>query len=148
MKIKAISLWEPWATLMRTGAKRIETRTWAAKYRGPLLICAARAQHAFLSTIVNEPDIRAGLAGSGLHFGKAVALVELVDCLPTCRIDPSRHGTHEAACGDFSGGRYGWITKPIDTDFLPFYIRGQQGLFDVDMATWISEGRMRIGGPA
>ena len=38
--IKLISLWEPWATLMAIGAKRIETRSWRTPYRGWLAIQA------------------------------------------------------------------------------------------------------------
>ena len=39
--MKVITLTQPWATLVAIGAKRIETRSWATKYRGPLLIHAA-----------------------------------------------------------------------------------------------------------
>lgn len=40
--MKCISLWQPWATLIAIGAKRIETRAWHTDYRGPLLIHAAK----------------------------------------------------------------------------------------------------------
>ncbi len=40
--MKAITLHQPWATLVAVGAKRIETRSWATSYRGPLAIHAAR----------------------------------------------------------------------------------------------------------
>ncbi len=39
--MKAITLWQPWASLIAIGAKKIETRSWATKYRGPLAIHAA-----------------------------------------------------------------------------------------------------------
>ena len=39
--MKVLTLTQPWATLVAIGAKRIETRSWATKYRGPLLIHAA-----------------------------------------------------------------------------------------------------------
>ena len=42
MKIKAISLWQPWANLIAVGAKKYETRSWKTNYRGALLICASR----------------------------------------------------------------------------------------------------------
>ena len=32
--VKALSLTQPWATLVAMGAKRIETRSWATSYRG------------------------------------------------------------------------------------------------------------------
>lgn len=39
--MKAITLTQPWATLVAIGAKQIETRSWATAYRGPLAIHAA-----------------------------------------------------------------------------------------------------------
>jgi hypothetical protein len=40
--MKAISLWQPWATLVAIGAKTIETRGWSTSYRGPIAIHAAK----------------------------------------------------------------------------------------------------------
>jgi hypothetical protein len=40
--IKAISLWQPWASLMAAGVKLHETRHWWTSYRGPLAIHAAK----------------------------------------------------------------------------------------------------------
>lgn len=39
--MKVITIWQPWASLIVLGHKKIETRGWATKYRGPLLIHAA-----------------------------------------------------------------------------------------------------------
>ena len=35
-EVKALTLTQPWATLVAIGAKRIETRSWSTRYRGPL----------------------------------------------------------------------------------------------------------------
>ena len=40
--MKALTLTQPWATLVAIGAKRIETRSWRTSYRGPLAIHAAK----------------------------------------------------------------------------------------------------------
>lgn len=40
--MKALTLTQPWATLVAIGAKRIETRSWHTSYRGPLAIHAAK----------------------------------------------------------------------------------------------------------
>ncbi len=40
--MKVITLTQPWATLVAIGAKRIETRSWSTRYRGPLAIHAAK----------------------------------------------------------------------------------------------------------
>lgn len=39
--MKAITLHQPWATLISLGVKSIETRSWSTSYRGPLAIHAA-----------------------------------------------------------------------------------------------------------
>ena len=39
--MKAITLWQPWASLIAVGAKRIETRSWSTNYRGPLAVHAS-----------------------------------------------------------------------------------------------------------
>jgi activating signal cointegrator 1 len=42
MMLKALSLTQPWATLVALGAKRIETRSWSTPYRGPIAIHASK----------------------------------------------------------------------------------------------------------
>ena len=39
--MKAITIWQPWASMLACGAKQYETRSWATKYRGPIAIHAA-----------------------------------------------------------------------------------------------------------
>ena len=36
--MKAITIYQPWASLIAAGAKRFETRSWATRYRGPIAI--------------------------------------------------------------------------------------------------------------
>lgn len=45
--MKALTLYEPWASLVALGAKKIETRSWPTKYRGPLAIRAAKSYEAW-----------------------------------------------------------------------------------------------------
>ncbi len=155
--MKAISLWEPWASLIRTGAKTWETRSWAANYRGPLLICAAikGLSDDELISFLCRGDIQAGLAPlvgkslnlcppdgvfgwSGvktqhLHFGKAVAIVNLTRCIPTSTITLGEIAT-DRSYGDFSLGRFAWKLESLQNHFAPFPIKGKQGFFEVDDA--------------
>lgn len=41
MIIPALSLKQPWASLVAQGSKTIETRVWGTRYRGPLAICSS-----------------------------------------------------------------------------------------------------------
>ncbi len=53
--MKAITIWQPWASLIACGAKKYETRSWATNYRGPIAIHAARLNPIkLLADIPNE----------------------------------------------------------------------------------------------
>ncbi len=140
---KALSLWQPWASLVVIGAKSIETRSWRTKYRGPLIIHAAKRwlpdQWAWLQGhwIVRERLFDAGYWVSyqngdpgGLPFGAAVALVELVDCLPTERCTV---GDLERECGDFSAGRWAWFFAKLKRLREPIPVKGQMRLFNLSI---------------
>lgn len=96
--MKALSLWQPWASLLVSGHKRVETRGWPLRHRGPLLIHAARYWSAEISaTCIREPFKDAlesvgvfhpnpFLRPKGLSFGAIVGRVDINDCLPTERV--------------------------------------------------------------
>src|SRR6185437_11126448 len=84
----ALSLWQPWATLVAIGAKRIETRHWHTHYRGPLAIHAAkRKDKDSLALCLSQPFLSALAAGGydtpfELPFGLMIATCRLDQCLP------------------------------------------------------------------
>ena len=130
MIIKAISLWEPWASLIRAGLKRYETRHWKTNYRGPLLICAAVAAR------FTARELRHMIGGMPddfeMHFGHAVAIVDLVDCIPTETMTPELIGT-DAPFGNFDPCRFAWKLENLQI-IKPFPAKGRQGLFNVDVS--------------
>lgn len=145
--MKALSLWEPWASLMATGAKRIETRSWGTSYRGRLLICAAQRVAPDLDEILADPAFQHGLERllprppsrpvdrGDLQFGNAVAMVDLIACAPTTRRPTSLEHLvvpDEHIFGDLSPGRFAWYTSNL-CRLRPFPVRGKQGLFEVDI---------------
>ena len=154
--MKALSLWQPWATLMAIGAKRIETRSWNMRYRGPLAICATKTWNRGvldrLDDAVTEPDrdqpsdwkrILQELSSAGykdisqLPLGSILCVVDVVDCIPTPIIVPRYYNgpplitAKEKAFGDYSQGRYGIVTKNVRRLPKPIPVTGKQGLFDI-----------------
>ncbi len=135
--VKAISLWEPWATLMAFGAKTIETRSWMTRHRGALLICAGLKGDESTKTI---PEFAAALGGDWadwqLNFGCAVALVDLDGCIGTRTAAHHRPLAQaieaERPFGDYSPQRFCWVTKTLRR-LKPFPVTGRQGLFSVEM---------------
>ena len=142
--MKAISLWEPWASLMMLGAKTIETRSWPTKYRGELLICAAQGglSNRELSILLNEYMFRDALKSlsngdlqiSDLNFGRALCLVDLVDCIPTERMKALsllHPESVEFQFGNYEDGRFAWITKNLRPLLHPFKMKGGQRIFNI-----------------
>lgn len=127
--MKAISLWQPWASAIALGFKKIETRHWKTSYRGSLLIHAAKKK-------IQWPSIQIQTLFKGIAFqpyelplGKIVCKVNLIDCQKIF-IHNRPEGT-EKFLGDYTPGRYMWIMdniEPID----PFDYKGSQGFFEVD----------------
>jgi|WetSurMetagenome_2_1015567.scaffolds.fasta_scaffold01177_18 activating signal cointegrator 1 len=157
MKIKAISLWQPWASLIAVGAKKYETRSWATSYRGPLLICAAKgglSKQNFFTIVLASPAMRDALRPlldyppelelnsylwahrleRDLPFGKAAAVVDLTDCIQT-ELFKRGHPEflREVSLGDFSSGRYAWKLENVRA-IEPFPVKGRQRLFEVELS--------------
>lgn len=104
--MKALTLHQPWAALMAAGAKRVETRSWATKYRGLLAIHAAKAMPSYAKLACETVQVRRALGwpdppASGvdqawldgmctridaLPRGAIVAVVRLVDVVPAERV--------------------------------------------------------------
>jgi hypothetical protein len=157
--VKAISLWQPWATAIAVGSKRIETRDWSTAYRGLIAIHAAKR-------LRKEELLRFGscwnwcgaLAPLGkrmgdrqylwdlLPFGAIVATARLVDCRPTDSFTqgeldlpryPAAEKTNtflswtERQMGDFVLGRFGWVLEEVQPTRWPIPYKGAQGLFNV-----------------
>ena len=105
--MKALSIKQPWANLIASGGKTIETRTWKTDYRGPLLICSSKS-----------PDIHPA--------GQALAIATLTDCRPMSVLDEAA-----AQCRKYDGA-FAWVLADV-RKISAFPVRGQIGLFDVDV---------------
>lgn len=138
MRIKAITLWNPWALLMAAGAKTIETRSWGTKYKGPLAIHAAKKKDAALLQYWTMPVYRDVLEASGYNepddrfFGCIVAVVNLQGCWPSEKLRARLEETgrlKEIEFGNYAPGRYGWVTNELKKLKRPIPTKGAQGLW-------------------
>ena len=78
--MKAISLKQPFASLLTIGAKTVETRPWSTRYRGPMIIHAEKT-----TDPVTDPYFKSILEAHGLNCdklpsGRIVGLATLIDC--------------------------------------------------------------------
>lgn len=142
--MKLLSLWEPWATLMAIGAKRIETRSWSTSYRGWLAIHASKGGlgKIELAHTLEEPEFAVALNGIALSPGCIVAVARLEDCLPTspkgclsCVFEdyPDLDNPQEREFGNYDEGRWGWVTTDLFRLSRPIPFRAAQGLIEVPL---------------
>lgn len=132
--MKALTLTQPWATLVVAGAKRFETRSWRTEYRGPLLITSSKAFPADCRALCLQPAFAKALQSYNLPRGCALGVVELIDCkkikadLRACGLADVLKGD-ELLFGDYTPGRWAWeFAHPILFDSFP--IRGRLGIWE------------------
>jgi len=134
--MKAISIRQPWASLILVAGKDIENRTWSTRYRGPVLIHASKgmtcAEHEdaieFAVDAIRADPLNAGktktrtLRELGFVFddlqrGGIVGRAEIVDCV-------------ESSDSPWFVGPFGFVLRNVEP--LPFRpYKGALGFFEV-----------------
>lgn len=112
--MKALSIKQPWASLIAKGHKTVELRSWRTHYRGRIVICSGSRAWP-------------GYAPDG-PLGVTVCTVDLVDVRPVVpRVDA--HAACVNAC-EIPVGWYAWILKnPQQLQHVP--VKGRLGIFDL-----------------
>lgn len=132
---RAISLTQPWATLMAIGAKRNETRSWPTHYRGWIAIHAAKGfprgcRDLCYRQPFAEALLRAGITSWGaLPLGAVLAVVFLSDCVSTRSVCRGQMDDSERAFGDYSDGRYAFLTHSVRRVRAPIPMKGALGIW-------------------
>lgn len=146
--MKAITILEPWASLIAGGAKQIETRSWSTKYRGPIAIHAGQeTKRAFYSLPIITALGVSCVSDHWLHIrlGSVIAIANLVDCLQVRGTASLKIGTeqrvaailennmrvtgNELELGNYTHGRYAWILANVRR-IEPVPARGRQRLWE------------------
>lgn len=144
---KALSIWQPWASMITIGRKTIETRSWPTRHRGPLAIHAARRLEGDNITLILDSPAFDQLGRGYQHLlldeltrsryplGAIIAVCTLTDCARMEGQDTlPQPGTIEYCLGDYTPGRYAWILEDVHP-ITPVACRGSQGLWDVPAQT-------------
>jgi ASCH domain len=77
--MRVLSIRQPWASLIVSGIKDVENRTWSTRYRGPVLICASQRTD---DISADEIERRFGVRPpSDLPLGGIVGTTLIVDCV-------------------------------------------------------------------
>lgn len=119
--MKALTVRQPWASLIAGGTKTIETRSWPTSYRGPLAIHAGKA-------VAHPSDRIWERSGRGVRLSLAViAVAELTDVLVIAHVGTTlsaslldrRHGflvdqgVHGLRIAQPATGDHGWVLTDV-----------------------------------
>lgn len=112
--MKVLSIKEPWATLIASKQKYIETRSWKTSYRGELYIHASKK-------LINKKDEKIQellklLPTQEMNYGKIICKCELVDCIYMDEkfINEIKQNKQEYICGYYQIGRFAWILEKME----------------------------------
>lgn len=154
IQLRGLSLLEPWATLMAIDAKRIETRGWGTSYRGSLAIQASKKLARDQKELCFDEPFRLALVSAGfgtptdLPVGCVVAVRELLDCIEIPDGEPSQSRLFanestlirgvklppdgdEFSFGNYTPGRFAWITRLVHRFTRPIPCVGALGLWTI-----------------
>lgn len=139
--LKALAFTQPWATLVASGAKRVETRSWATKHTGPLAIHAAQSFPPWAQDLCDTEPFRHALEQAGYqkdaeaqHNAWGLPLGQIVAVAWLDRVEriPANYpvSEQEHAFGNFAPGRYAWHFSSIYQLRTPIVARGSLGLWN------------------
>lgn len=137
----AMTVIQPWATLLALGEKRIETRSWGTKYRGWVAITSsARYPLQCRDYELFEPFKSALAPWVSVHkklpLGCVVGIGRLAGCYYTgdSDIQPSwlqKLPPKEFAFGNYAPKRYGWLFDEVKVLQKPIPCKGKLYLWPV-----------------
>jgi hypothetical protein len=146
MKIKAISLMQPFATLIAIGAKGFETRGWSTMHRGRLAIHASARISREFKDLCNLEPFKSVLKAAGynhwreLPMGCVIATVSVKDCqrikewYPASRQAILQSGDkiagNEFTFGDYTPGRCAWKLSDVAKFREPIPAVGKLSLWE------------------
>lgn len=141
--MKAITIIQPWATLLASGHKKNETRSWKTNYRGEILIHAGKnpKDYTYGAFYIDSPLYpyfsEAGIVGPGefndLPRGMIIGKATLADCIyidKEYRDELRKMSPMEYAFGDYRIGRYAWVMSNPVLFKKPIPASGKQGLWN------------------
>lgn len=148
--MKALTLTQPWATLMAIQKKRIETRIWSTNYRGEFVVHAAKGFPGWAKKLCDEEPFKSALGQwtpKTLPLSQGLCVVRLLGCFPTTPsgfdkltlVMGKKPDAFEIPFGDYSEGRFMWLTEYVRP--LPYTgeVKGKLGLW-----WWSEEDRQQV----
>lgn len=125
--MKALTIREPFATLIKDKVKIYETRSWKTNYRGEIYIHAAKTK-----SISSNVNIASTYLKSKENPEHIICKCLLKDCIYMDEdfINEVKKNKKEYNSGRYEIGRYAWQLEVIEVLKEPIYAKGQLGIWN------------------
>lgn len=131
--MRALSLYQPWASLIAHGVKRVETRTWLTKYRGDVAIHATKSEvKGFGAGVIPYHRLPQGVA---TPHACLLAVVCIDDCILMDEENIPTFSELERELGNYKPGNWAWILSNVRLLREPVPAQGYQGIWPVKPST-------------
>lgn len=129
--MKTLTLIQPWATLIMIGAKKIETRSWSTKYRGPIAIHAGKKidNDFFINPSFSEIIKQYNLDEKSIPQGCILGTCTIKDVIKSEYLI-NNISEDELLLGNYNKGRFGWVLNDICPFDTPIPAKGKLGLWE------------------
>ena len=129
--MKVLSIKEPYATLIATGNKLIETRSWKTNYRGELFIHASGKK--IDKKVLTNNYIATLIKDLKMNYGNIICKANLVDCVYMDEnfLKTIKSNSKEYKLGEYKIGRYAWILKDVEL-INPIPVKGRLNIWNYD----------------
>jgi activating signal cointegrator 1 len=126
--MKALSLTQPWASLVADGDKGIETRSW----RPPESAIGKRIAIHAAKSVDDSACRKFGCDPLTIERGAVIATAFLDSWFRFTPESTEHISDEERAAGDFSDGRFGWRLTDVERLPNPVPAKGRLGLWQWD----------------
>ena len=130
--MKALTISQPYASLIASGEKWIENRTWWTSYRGPLAIHAGRGKQ-----YLSGAELTKFVTGAVVAIADLVAAISLAPLRVGRRsgvLDKLGISVESVLSNPHAEGPVLWILRDVRKLRVPMPCQGSQGLWDWDGA--------------
>ena len=161
--MKALTIHEPYASLVAGGHKIYETRSWSTRYRGTIAIhagkqardvkallalmsharvsmrCDVFRPHTFVHEVVESlfpcPPYYLSNKTPGMNVFNLGAVIAIGQLVAVHRVEDLTLTARERLFGNYQPGRYAWEIRQVIALETPVPVNGQQGLWN-----WTKDG--------
>jgi hypothetical protein len=130
VELTAITLHQPWASLVAKGCKQYETRDWPTNHRGPIVIHAGRKPKGKQELREHDKVVASfkDLLNEDCPYSSVIAIAQLTDVILITDEIIGQQTETELRCGNWAVGRYAFKLENVRA-IEPIVATGKQGLW-------------------